>query len=490
VSLSTAYDAARLGLAAASDQLAVTSRNVANVNIPLDSRKVAQLVSAAPGVRVAAVLRSASESLLARVLSATSEQSGADAVVSAAKQLQATAGDPGSDSSLSALVSKLGSALQSYAAAPQNYAQASNVVAVAGTVATSLNDASRAVEQVRRDADSSMAASVDRINSILKQFGDLNAKIVIGTQNGADVTDEQDARDKLVSDLSSEIGVTTLMRANGDMALYTDSGVTLFDKTARPVTMMPTPSLTAGASGGNVYADGTAITGTQSLLSTRIGRLAGLAYVRDTLSVTYQNQLDELARGLINATSETDQSATPTQPPATGLFTYDGGPALPPSTLQPGLASRIRIASAVDPTKGGDSTLIRDGGVSSAGGAPYSYNPTRAQSFTSRLQSLVDSLTANAAIDPAAQLGASASLQALTGQSAGWIAGQLKSANESLTSRTALKQSATTALTNAVGGDLDSELATMLTLERAYQASAKLMGTLDEVYKSLFNSIQ
>ncbi len=37
-----------------------------------------------------------------------------------------------------------------------------------------------------------------------------------------------------------EIGITTLSRANGDVVVYTDSGVTLFETTARSVTFAPT----------------------------------------------------------------------------------------------------------------------------------------------------------------------------------------------------------------------------------------------------------
>ena len=54
------------------------------------------------------------------------------------------------------------------------------------------------------------------------------------------------------------------------------------------------------------------------------GRLIGLAAVRDTYAVTYQNQLDEIARGLIEAFAESDQSASPSLPDAPGLFTYPG----------------------------------------------------------------------------------------------------------------------------------------------------------------------
>ena len=59
------------------------------------------------------------------------------------------------------------------------------------------------------------------------------------------------------------------------------------------------------------------------------GRLTGFAAVRDSATVTYQNQLDEIARGLIEAFAESDQSASPSLPDVPGLFTYPGSPAIP-----------------------------------------------------------------------------------------------------------------------------------------------------------------
>ena len=50
--------------------------------------------------------------------------------------------------------------------------------------------------------------------------------------------------------------------------------------------------------------------------------------MRDNAAVTYQSQLDEVARGLIDAFKETDQSGA-ALPDVPGLFTYPGAPAMP-----------------------------------------------------------------------------------------------------------------------------------------------------------------
>ena len=86
-----------------------------------------------------------------------------------------------------------------------------------------------------------------------------------------------------------------------------------------------------GTTGNAVFIDGVPVTGANSVMPLKAGKIAGLAELRDNATVTYQNQLDEIARGLIAVFAESDQSATPTLPDVPGLFTYPGAPALPAS---------------------------------------------------------------------------------------------------------------------------------------------------------------
>ena len=55
---------------------------------------------------------------------------------------------------------------------------------------------------------------------------------------------------------------------------------------------------------------------------------------------------------------------------------------------------------------------------------------------------------------------------------------------------TAVQSTASTALSNATGVNLDTELSNMLALEQSYQASAKLLSTVNTLYTSLFSAVQ
>ena len=261
-----------------------------------------------------------------------------------------------------------------------------------------------------------MAQSVATINSLLGQFQTANDAVVTGLQTGADVTNAQDTRDNILSQLSQQIGISTVTNPNGSESIYTDSGVTLFQNTARSVTFNATPTLTAGMTGNPVMVDGVPITGPTSPMAIQSGALAGLATLRDTTAPHYQAQLDQIANGLDNAFAETDQSATPTGQPLPGLFTYASfstTTGLPTDTTVPaGLAGQITVNASVDPSQGGNANLLRDGDVS-GGGANYTYNPSGDAGYTTRIQQMITQISTTQSFDPSAGAGSSASLSDL-----------------------------------------------------------------------------
>ena len=491
MTLSGALDGAIAGLSVASAQISVVSRNIANQSNANASRKIANVVTVNGLPTVTTVSRASDDALLKNLLSANGDQAQQSAISSSLTQLETTLGTSTDDSaSPTALIGSLDSALQTYASAPQNIAGAQAAVTAAQNLAKGLNSASATVQTVREQADSSIASSVSTINSVLSQFQQVNDSIVNSPQ-GADITDLQDQRDSLLQQLSSQIGITTVTRANNDVAIFTDSGVTLFDKTPRSVTFTPTASFSASTQGNAVYADGVPITAPGSSMSIHTGALAGLVQVRDNLAVTYQTQLDEVARGLITDFQETDQSANPTQPAQAGLFTNGGSLDVPAAGVAvPGLAATIQVAASVDPTTG-NPELLRDGGISSNGAAPYVYNPVPGQAgYTDRLNQLISNLSQSLTFDASANAGTQTSVTNYAASSASWLGTQVSQASTAASYSTAVQNTSSTALSNATGVNLDSEMSKMLELEQSYQASAKLLTSINTLYTSLFAAIQ
>jgi len=489
MSLTAALGSARSSLMASGVQSSVISRNIAGASELGYSRKIAVLDNfPGNGVYVAAIQRAASAGLFTNVLTATSASTKQSAIYDGLQKIAAaTVDDPELDQSPTAQLNALKQALHQYATAPDNATLAQSAVAAAKDMAASLNQATRTVQSVRENADADMATSVANINRLLAQFDKVNTAVVKGTNTGDDVTDYLDQRDAIISKLSQEIGVSVSIRPSGDAALYTDSGVVLYDKSARAVSFAPTNAYTAGTTGNAVFIDGVAVTGAGSVMPLKSGKIAGLAELRDNATVTYQSQLDEIARGLIDAFRETDQSGA-ALPDVPGLFTYPGAPAMPAgATIAVGLAGTITVAASVDPASGGNPNLLRDGAIS--GNAAYNYNATGVAGYSARLQQLINSMDAPQPFDAAAQGKPSGSVIDFASSSASWIENRRKTASDSAQYQNTLLDRSNTALSNVNGVNMDDEMTTMLQVERTYSASSKIISTVDEMLQSLLAAV-
>ena len=486
MSLSVAYNTARSSLQASQSQMAVVSRNTSGASDPNYSRKLAVLTTTG-GVARVTVFRASDQALLTKMLETTSASATQKALLEGLQKLSQTIGDPELDQSPAARVGALNSALQQYANAPDSTAMAQAFVKAASNLADSLNQATAAIQAVRLEADGGMAASVARINDLLTKFEKANQQVVSGTALGADVSDAMDTRDGLIAQLSEEMGITVVPRAGNDIALYTDGGVPLFDRTARPVTFNPTTVFGAGTTGGDVFIDGIRVTGDGALMPLNSGNLVGLAKLRDEVTVDYQTQLDEIARGLIAAFAESDQSGA-AQPDMPGVFTFAGATGVPTMPASAGLAGLIKVNDAVDPAKGGKFENIRDGGIN---GADYVYNSAGNgnAAFSQRLYALADGMTAQRPIASGLGFGPTASLQSLASLSGSWIENARQSASQSVEYQTTLLGHASEALSNATDVNMDDETALMLQLEKSYSASAKLLSVIDQMLKTLLSVV-
>jgi flagellar hook-associated protein 1 FlgK len=346
-----------------------------------------------------------------------------------------------------------------------------------------LNGATTLVTSVRNDADKAMADSVTRLNRLLGDLSVANTTAVRQTVAGEDATDALDRRDALLGEISKEVGITVVNRSNNDVAVYTDGGVTLFDKSPRAVTF-DSSIIGPGTDGNPVMIDGIPVTGATATMPIHAGNLAGLAALRDDIAPTYQAQLDEMARGLIAALAESDQTGGG-GPDLAGLLTWSGGPAIPAAgVLSPGMAGTITLNPAVDPSQGGVLDRLRDGGIN---GAAYRYNPTTAIAYPDRLGGMVLALNTAQAFDPVTGLPSPVTLTDLGTASVGWLEDQRKTVSNAADYQAAMVAQTTEALSNATGINIDDEYALQLRLEQSYQASSKLITVINAMMQALLD---
>ncbi|KQT45172.1 hypothetical protein ASG43_12830 [Aureimonas sp. Leaf454] len=620
MSLSTALDTAKSSLAATQAQTAILSRNIANVNVVGATKKYANVVtSAGGGVKITSITQSSNAILYGNMLEAKAAVGRGNVIANGLDRLNETMGDTTLGRSPSAMVTKLSDALNTLAASPNNFELARNAANAATDLATTLNSASDTVQTIRRDADKELVNAASEMTRILAKIEDLNKRVVSGSQSGADITDLNDQRDLAIGELSQYVAVTVRTRGNDDVVLYTDSGVTLFETSARTIEFTASPGLNATiATGGAFRIDGIPVTGDTAYMPLKGGSVAGLVALRDEIMPTYQTQLDEIARGLIDATKETGSG----QGYLTGLFTsgsptslealkttssmslgtvargtlavgdtlsfdisYDGktyratktfaaadfdaatfgvtasntfaeqlqtmiaGATLvgssPATTLGAGkikvqdlsgaltlsatsLGSSVPVsignivgvtppATTADPDKDGglvagatiavkapviaglaaslqiaagvaiNPQLLRDGVNSAISG--FKYNAADAGGYAGRLNQLFDGLAARRSFAEGTGADPTGSVADYAASSISWLQAFRQTALAETEYKTTFLQNTETALSNATGVNMDEQLTHLTEIQRSYQASAKLISTIDEMLKTLLASI-
>jgi flagellar hook-associated protein 1 FlgK len=489
MSLTDAVTLASQSLGTISSQIGVVSRNISSAGTPGVSEKNAIVTTGPTGGAVfQGVRRSADDSLMRSLLLATAKRGASEKISGALDQVDRALNlsDPTQSRAPAVMISKLSGALQAYSATPDNETAAQLTLSAAKDVVSALNDAADLIQTIRSESDADIAIAVAGINDTLQKIASVNREIVAGGPLDVDVSDALDRRDALISSLAAEVGLKIQSRPNNDMVIYTDSGITLFETTPRLVSFEATATYSAGIEGKAVYIDGVKATGTDTQLALRSGAIAGRANFRDQTAPMLQSQLDEIARGLVVAFSESDQSGAgaPARP---GLFTYQGATDTPAAAIIPGLANILEVNAAVDPDRGGNILKLRDGGIS--GNPNYLYNSDQASGYSERLLQLAQVAAQRQNFDPAAGVGSEASLNGFAAESIGWLGAQRQQALREATYNTALADQATVALSNATGVNLDDQMARMLGLENAFQASARLLQTINAVYDALFAAI-
>ena len=492
MSLTSTYNIISSALAATAGQTSIISGNIANANTPGYTRQVANVATTSyGGATVASVTRDANGALLDQVNSSTSLAAAQKAIASGLSALAQTVNDSATATSTSgatqngdspaALLANLESALTTYEATPSSASVAQAVVTAASSLAQSLNAGATAVQQVREQADAGMASSVSTINSLLNQFAQADSAVVAAQISGGNTSPAENTRDSILTQLSQQVGITTVSNPNGSMSIFTDSGVNLYQSgVVSQLSFTATPTLVSGGSGNPVTVNGVAITGPSAPMAIQSGALAGEAGLRDTVAPQYQAQLDQIANGVISAFAEAPPGGSPPGlPTLPGLFTYAGAAGMPASAT--GLSETIQVNPLVDPSQGGSVGLLQNG-------INYNYNATGASGFTGQIQNMISAISATQAFDPTAGLGVSSSLSSYAQSSVGWLQSQNQSAANALDFQNSLVTQANSALSNATGVNLDAELTNMLNIENTYTTTSKLLNTVNTMFSALISA--
>jgi flagellar hook-associated protein 1 FlgK len=391
--------------------------------------------------------------------------------------IESLLGTPEQAGSLSARIADFDAALIEAASRPDADTRLAAVADSARSLTRSLSGVASEVQRARENADGQIAASVRQVNDALSGIADLNAQILsLGTM-GRDTTALADRRQMLIDGIVPLVPLREVDRGNGLIALYSTGGAVLIDGD-NPARLGFTQSgvitaemtVASGALSGLTVNGRPIATGEGGPLSG--GKLSAQFALRDSLAPDVQDQLDTLARDLVErfADPALDPTLTAGNP---GLFTDLGAPLDPAGGV--GLSQRLRLNYDVDPQTGGQLWRLRAGVQATAPGP---------EGDSRLLVALHEALNAARAPAPGQS---PRSHSVLAGQIVSSVAsGRLSAETEA--SYSAARADALRVLELENGVDTDRELQDLLTIEQAYAANARVLQTVDEMIKLLLGT--
>jgi|UPI00055F51D8 flagellar hook-associated protein 1 FlgK len=492
MSLTSALNTAQSIFNNTGTQSSVVSNNISNSSNSDYVRRQAMISTSLNGAQVVKISRAQEDALMRQWLKASTQDSGQQTLLSGLTDLKSILGGNNYETAPATYLSVFQQKLQAFRTSPSSTIAAQGAITAAQDVANSLNNASKSIQVVRQGADKEIATQVSTLNTLLAQFKTANDAVKSGTASGGVPADALDERDKLLKQISSIVGVNTVERGNGDMALYTTDGTIVFDTIPRNVTFAAQDTYTAQIKGNGVYIDGVALASGKGSTTTSQGSLQALLQVRDEIAPTMQSQLDEIAKSLVSMFSETGGAPATTQP---GLFVWKtavGAVGGTPATtgVIDGIAATISVninvqTSVYNPATStyGDPMRLRDGSISGLTNLNLGNN----SGFSDNLDALYTSMGAAQTFSSTAGLSSNVNILTYASNSVGWLEQYRSDATTASENTAAALSRSTEAYSNETGVNLDEELTLLLDIEQSYKAATKILNAVDEMLKSLLD---
>jgi flagellar hook-associated protein 1 FlgK len=450
-SLNAILSTALSGLIAEQGALATTTNNVANVNTPGYSQEEPVLVTSDPvvldpltfgtGVTLQKVESIRDPILESQIQQQTQTENQYSTLASALQQTQVNFTTSSSDIGTS--ISNFFDSLNQLSTNPSDLSLRQGVLTAASNLATSFNTTSDNLSQQQTSLNQSVEQAVGQVNQLTQQIADLNQQVSSLENVGESAGTFVDQRQQAIDQLSGLVDVSVINSGNS-LTLTTGNGAPLVvDDQSYQLQTQPTPS---GLQ--DVYAQGVDITG-----QITSGSLGGTLQARDQQIPAIQNQLDTLAAGLANSVNTVQAGGFDLNGNAgTNLFN-------PPPVGVTGAAASLSVA-ITNPSLIAASS---DGTTGSNGNADAMYALNNqaviaGQTPTDYYSSIVFNVGNDTASASAEQSASALVLQQLSDQRA-----------------------------SVSGVSLDEQAANMVQYQDAYQASAQVITTINDMMYTVIN---
>jgi flagellar hook-associated protein 1 len=435
------------GLIADEGAMQATTNNVANVNTPGYSREVPVLDSGDPvvvdpltfgsGVTLQNIESIRDPILESQIQQQTQTENQYSALATALQQTQVnfstTTGDIGTS------ITNFFNSINQLATNPSDLSLRQGVITAADDMATSFNNTANNLTQQQQNLDLSVVQTVSQINQLSQQIAQLNGQISSLENVDQNAGTFIDQRQQAIDQLSGLVDVNVI-NANNSLTLTTANGAPLV--TGQQSFQLNTQTLPNGLH--DVYSNGSDIT---SQITS--GTLGGTLQARDQEIPAIENQLDTLAAGIANSVNAVQTTGYDLN----GNLATNENFFNPPPANTTGAAADLSVA-ITDPSQIAASS---DGTPGSNGNAQAMYAISTGtgidgQSPSDYYSGIVFNVGNDASNASTEQTASQAVLQQLNDQRA-----------------------------SVSGVSLDEEAANMVQYQDAYQASAQVVTTINDM---------
>jgi flagellar hook-associated protein 1 FlgK len=426
--------------------LATTGHNISNANTEGYSRQRVDFTalhvagqSSGGGVEANAIQRYSDPYASARLTQSTADFAALDTGATLARRLDSLLSN--ADTGLAQPLREFSSAVDAWAANPSAIETRVELVGDAEALAQRFSQLQNSIDDISVELNSRISGSVDEINNLSRAIAQLNDEIAVssGVSTPNDLLDQ---RDRLVSNLSKQIDVSTAEQDDGSVNVYVANGQALVvGKQVQNLQAVPgaTPDephrVVIG--GGDVSAQ---ITG---------GELGGILRFRSGVMEPAQQNLSALAQAMTTAVNGVQANGT-TPSGAAGQAIFGNTP--PSATL----------------------TLLNNDpdswAAAASGAAANSGDNTNALALGDVLK---------------APLIGQSSAQELNVALVGRVGSQARSLDASASAQATLVAQHQQLRDQVSGVNLDEEAADLLRFQQAYQAAAQIISTADEMFQTL-----
>ncbi len=444
-----ALSIAASGLNAQQTAMDTISENLTNANTPgyisekvdLTANAGGDLLGVGDGVRVVGVSQNGDGLLATNAQQSQGVLAQSSALQQVLQGAQAVFPEP-SSAGISADLSTFWQSWDAISQNPSNPAPRTAVVDLAQSLASDFQQASQQLSNLQNNAQAQVTTSVAETNTMLQQVATLNGQITTTEGSGAPANALIDQRNQILNQLASSVGAVGVSEPNGTMNVDV-GGVTLVQGT-----WSDTVTSTGGAGNMHLVAQASGVT-----IPASAGSMAGQLAAINQYLPAYQSQLDTTANDLAS-TVNTQLAAGYTASGASGsgfpLFQGSGAAGL---TVNAAIVNNPQLIAASSTGTLPDAS--NDGGNAQAMAELYN-SPTGPDV---NYQSLIQGLGS-----------------------------QVQAVNNQVQAQTSVANASQENLQSIVGVNTNDEMVQMLTYQQAYQASAKLVSTVDTMMQSLIQA--